>query len=221
MRWFENLNGDVPGLEAGAIVDADVAAEGLPQIDRPIDASPHDHINTIIRCNLLLEWKRERERETNPKDCGRTRRPGSARASTGSRRRKRSRKVKSPGTVVAGESSGWRRPWRKAAASAAEEAEGSGPVRASSGRKTSRGSKRSAAAWSGCSEGGTAASRGTPASGSAAAAPAPAAAAGAPPPDTAAARRCRATPSPENEGDLGGSLSRAVESRLVVVQFAG
>lgn len=63
MRWFENLNGDVPGLEAGAIVDADVAAEGLPQIDRPIDASPHDHINTIIRCNLLLEWKRERERD--------------------------------------------------------------------------------------------------------------------------------------------------------------
>lgn len=32
---YFRLNDDLPGLEAGAVVDADVAAEGLPQIDRP------------------------------------------------------------------------------------------------------------------------------------------------------------------------------------------
>jgi|UPI000221D21E hypothetical protein len=74
------------------------------------------------------------------------RRPGRASASAGSRRRKRSRKVKSPGTAVA-ESTGWRRPWRNLAA-----ADGLEPVSASSGRKTSRGSKRSRAARSGWSE---------------------------------------------------------------------
>jgi len=34
-HWIEHLDDDVPGLEAGAVVDADVAAEGLAQIDGP------------------------------------------------------------------------------------------------------------------------------------------------------------------------------------------
>lgn len=220
MRWFENLNGDVPGLEAGAIVDADVAAEGLPQIDRPIDASPHDHINTIIRCNLLLEWKRERERDEpeglrEDEEAGEREgvdgvaeeeavAEGEVAGDGGGRRVERVEEALEEGGGVGGGGGG-----------------GVGPREGVLGEEDVARVEAERGGLVGLQRGRTAASRGTPASGSAAAAPAPAAAAGAPPPDTAAARRCRATPSPENEGDLGGSLSRAVESRLVVVQFAG
>jgi hypothetical protein len=34
-QWIQHLDDDVPGLEVGTVVDADIAAEGLSQVDRP------------------------------------------------------------------------------------------------------------------------------------------------------------------------------------------
>jgi hypothetical protein len=57
-RSIEHLDDDVPGLKAGAIVDADVTAEGLAQIDR----TSHAHTRTTPKSAIAaLEQDRTPE----------------------------------------------------------------------------------------------------------------------------------------------------------------
>jgi len=57
-RSIEHLDDDVPGLKAGAIVDADVTAEGLAQID----STSHAHTRTTPKSAIAaLEQDRTPE----------------------------------------------------------------------------------------------------------------------------------------------------------------
>jgi hypothetical protein len=57
-RSIEHLDDDVPGLKAGAIVDADVTAEGLAQIDRT------SHANTRIPKSATAALEQDRTPES-------------------------------------------------------------------------------------------------------------------------------------------------------------
>lgn len=54
---IQHLDDDVPGLKAGAIVDADVTAEGLAQIDRT------SHAHTIIPKSAISALEQDRKPE--------------------------------------------------------------------------------------------------------------------------------------------------------------
>jgi hypothetical protein len=81
VQWIQHLDDDVPGLEVGTVVDADVAAEGLSQVDRP------SHSNRSISAIAVQD---------SPKKTGigrkkRTRRTGVGRGAPGAQERRRSR----------------------------------------------------------------------------------------------------------------------------------
>jgi hypothetical protein len=55
VQWIQHLDDDVPGLEVGTVVDADVAAEGLSQVDRP------SHSNRSISAIAVQDSPKKRE----------------------------------------------------------------------------------------------------------------------------------------------------------------
>lgn len=78
-----HLDYDFPGFQAGAVVDADVAAECLPQIDRPSHKT-HKHqrrLSSRAAHNILVQKEMEKL----------TRRPVGGRGGRGARGRRRCR----------------------------------------------------------------------------------------------------------------------------------